>query len=345
MNDRLDATGKLVSCLSALHPGAGATGTPSLGVSGGRSCGANVADGDPNPDDLDSGWDDDGERAVQMCDAVTRQCETYTERQEEDGSVTTTDSEGTVVGNVPAGEASPADPGTTGPSGGGSGSTGGGSGATGSGSGATGGGSGATGGGSGATGGSSGATGGGSGGGGGSGNSEADELDGQGNPHNDNGEDQCGTEPQCREPGTSQCDPDVGSCSGGCTGNDLGTAFMECTSTLPGRSAPQPIGHVDPRVIYPAPDTTTGSGMGDLLACTAGGTPSVNTCTQQSVALCTSDKPSCMCGKSPVISPGVLQQDFCQSMQCAGAASTRGEALMSGPSGISDCGCSSVMGR
>ncbi len=351
MGDRADTTGKVVSCLAALHPGSGGVARPSVGMSGGGSCRPDAAQGsldELTPEEIDSlGQSDDGTRTYEVCDAAGN-CERYNETTEDDGTVTTTDADGNVVDNALPGESTTL-PGN-GATGGGSGTTGGTTAGTGGGSGATGGTTGGTGGGSGTTGGTggtgggSGSTGGGTGGGGGSDSSEQDELDAQGNPHNDNGEDQCGVNPQCREPATGSCDRETGSCSGGCTGNDLGTAFAACVSSLPSRTNPLRPGQVDPNLIYPTPDTAPSAGVGGILACAAGGTPSINTCAKSSVALCPEGNASCACSKKPVVNTGLLNPTLCQSIQCAGAMTTSAEALMSGPTGLGDCGCTSVLG-
>jgi hypothetical protein len=362
MGDRADTVGKVVSCLSALHPGSGAMTSPTVGLGGGTSCRPSVASNDPDdltPGEIDAmGGSDDGTRTYTACDEAG-QCRRFYERTEDDGTVTTTDHKGNVIDNSLPGE-SPNLPGNGTGTGGGTGGTGtgggAGSGGTPSGTGGSGGsgGSGGTGGGSGSTGGGtgSGSTGGGSGGSGGGGGgggddddtSEQDELDAQGNPHNDNGEDQCGTEPQCRESAAGSCDRESGSCSGGCTGNDLGTAFAACVSDVPERSNPVTPGGGDPNVIYPAPDTSAPSGVGGILACAAGGTPAINTCARNSVALCPDTDASCACSKRPVVNAGMLDSSMCQAVQCAGQMSSSSEALMSGASGLSDCGCTSVLG-
>jgi hypothetical protein len=329
---------QVAACVDALHPASGAAGAGRPGLSGGASCNP-IADGTNefglSPEEIDHlGDDPDGMRTFHVCDR-SGACTEYAEWVDDDGyyhqlntttgeETTSTEPGGSVVnGGTGGGSAS----GGTGGSGSGTGGSGSGTGGSGSGGSGSGGGTG---------------TGGGSGGDG--------VCAGGGWPceGETGGDDECADDVDCGEEALESCDPESGTCSGGCTGADQAViAFGECVAGTPDRTGKVvPPGGVDPRIIYPAPEDTSGAFPASaLLACAGGGAPLDSTCAQQSVMLCREDQPNCNCARSAVTGPAVSPVQ-CDLVQCASSSSARaaGEGVMAGPSGLSSCGCTSVTG-
>ncbi len=343
MNDRPSGVRDLLACLSTTHPGSGTSGLLTTGVSGGPSCNPSVASGA----DSDWGFDENNERVFSNgCDRQTGQCEhQYLEYYDPaDGKYHLVDVDTEEEVAVHAEPADPNDPLT--PDQGGSGNAGSGGGTAGSGSGGGTAGSGSGGGtaGSGSGGGTAG-SGGGSGSGGGGG---TNTCEGGGWPCEGEGSsDDCDNDPGCRNGEAEHCDPEAGSCSAGCTGQDNATAFAECAFGAPGSSGTTESipGVIDPNVILTGPDDVT-PGPGNpagIFACMGGGVGANFSCARQSIMLCPPESPNCGCARSVTTVPN-LSVSQCEAMQCLNASVAGGEALMSAPTGAGACGCSSVLG-